>query len=147
MSRVTLPLIVLLCVPLGCVRRTVTVNTDPQGATVILNDQQIGTSPVSIDFTWYGDYDVQLQLEGYETLRTNHRLHAPWYQIPPFDFVAEALMPFEIHDQQVMNFTLEPAKPVDRNELIESARDLRERALFESEAGAPATRPAETQPQ
>ncbi len=128
----------------SCVRRTVTVKTDPQGAAVILNDQNIGTSPASVDFTWYGDYSVILKKDGYETLTTHQRLNPPWYQIPPIDFVAEALMPFTIHDQQEMSFTLEPRRPVDRPALIEQAREFRDRALHEGVTTA-ATRPADAQ--
>src|SRR3990172_12037515 len=44
----------------GCVERRLTINTDPQGAKVVLNDQEIGTSPVTVPFHWYGDYWVRL---------------------------------------------------------------------------------------
>lgn len=114
----------------GCVRRTVTINTDPQGATVHLNDQLVGTSPVSVDFTWYGDYDVVLRQEGYQTLSTNHRLDAPWYQLPGVDFVSEILVPWTIHDQQEMAFVLEPAEPVDADTVLNKAIEFRERTLF-----------------
>lgn len=117
----------------GCVRRTVTVNTDPQGALVHLNDQQIGTSPAKVDFTWYGDYDVVVRKDGYKTLKTNHRLDAPWYQVPPFDFVAEVLTPGWIHDEREMFFELEPAEPIDKEQLVEDAVEVRERTLFGSE--------------
>ncbi|MCP4263659.1 MAG: PEGA domain-containing protein, partial [Planctomycetes bacterium] len=40
----------------GCVERKLTINTEPQGALVILNDEEIGTSPVTVSFEWYGDY-------------------------------------------------------------------------------------------
>jgi hypothetical protein len=114
----------------GCVRRTVTVNTQPQGAEVVLNDVQVGTSPVDVDFTWYGDYSVIIRKEGYETLKTHERLKQPWYQYPPMDFVAEVLLPFEFHDQQKMSFTLEPAEKTEREELVEQAGEFRERTLF-----------------
>ncbi len=118
---------------MGCVRRTVTINSDPQGAAVILNDQRIGTTPVSRDFTWYGDYEIILQKEGYETLTTHQRINAPWYQLPPIDLITEAFTPFTIHDRRQMSFALEPAKPIERAQLIEDARQFRERALFESD--------------
>ena len=113
----------------GCVRRTVSINTDPQGARVILNDEEIGTSPVAVDFTWYGDYDVIIRKEGYQALHTNHKLNAPWYQFPPIDLFAEALVPWTIHDQHEISFTLEPAQKIDRDELIERAKTIRDQAL------------------
>mgnify|MGYP001201150726 CR=1 FL=1 len=117
----------------GCVRRMVTINTDPQGATVLLNDQQVGTSPVTVDFLVYGDYDVVLRKDGYQTLKTHQRLNTPWYELPGLDFVSEVLVPFTIHDQQAMAFVLEPAQPIDKQTLLKDATEFRERTLFGSE--------------
>ena len=114
----------------GCVRRTMTIRTEPEGARVVLNDEEVGTSPVTVDFTWYGDYDVICRKNGYQTLQTHRRLNAPWYQIPMIDFFTEALLPMTIQDRQEMSFTLEPAKEVDRKELIDKAKALRDRAIF-----------------
>ncbi len=79
-------LLCLSALPIGCVRRTMTVRTEPEGARVLLNDEFVGTSPLTVDFTWYGDYDVTCRKDGYETLHTHHRIKPPWYQVPPFDF-------------------------------------------------------------
>ena len=117
----------------GCVRRTITLNTDPQTARVTLNDEYVGTSPITVPFTFYGDYDVILRKEGFQTLHTHHVIKRPWYQYPPVDLVAEALLPVEIRDDREMCFTLSPAEPVDREELVEKARDFRQRALFGEE--------------
>ena len=116
--------------PIGCVRRTMTVRTEPEGARVMLNDEPVGTSPVTLDFTWYGDYDVTCSKDGCETLHTHHRINPPWYQVPPFDFFAESLLPATLHDHQDMSFTLEPAKQVNRPELIDRAKEFRDRAIF-----------------
>ncbi len=117
----------------GCVRRTVTINTDPQGATVLLNDQHVGTSPVSVDFTWYGNYDVVLRKDGYQTLKTHKRLNTPWYELPGIDFFSEVLMPFTIHDKHEMSFAMAPEEKVDRQTLLKEASEFRERTLFGSE--------------
>ena len=123
----------LLITTTGCVRRTVTINTDPQGATVNLNDREIGTSPATVEFTWYGDYDVIVRKEGYETLRTHHRLDAPWYQLPIIDFISEALVPFTIHDRHEVAFSLEPRSETNEEQLLDAAAEFRERTLFGSE--------------
>ncbi len=117
----------------GCVRRNLTIRTDPQEARVYLNDRMVGTSPVTVGFTWYGDYDVVLRKEGYETLKTNFRVQAPWYQLPPFDFVAETMVPGTIEDNHEASFTLTPAEPVDHEALVETAAAFREEAIFGSE--------------
>lgn len=135
----TLPLLVasiLVLVGLagaGCVRRTVTIKSDPQGAATMLNDQLVGTTPVTVDFTWYGDYDIILRKDGYETLRTHHRIPSPWYQLPGLDFVSEVLVPWTIHDQHEVSFALAPEQPMNKDELMNKAQDLRERALFGTE--------------
>jgi hypothetical protein len=110
----------------GCVRRTMTITTEPPQALVFLNDQEVGRSEVSLDFLWYGDYDVVIRKEGYETLQTHWPIDPPWYQIMPFDFFAEILWPWEIHDQRYARFILEEAKPPSPEELVTRAQELRE---------------------
>ncbi|MGQ9651625.1 MAG: PEGA domain-containing protein [Phycisphaerae bacterium] len=130
--RLGLPgLAIMMLIISGCVRRTMTINTAPQGARVILNDQEVGTSPVSIDFTWYGDYSVILEKEGYRTLQTNQFVATPWYQTPGIDFFAEVLWPFPVHDKREYTFELEPAgEPISREELLKNAEEFRDRAIF-----------------
>ncbi len=113
----------------GCVRRTLSISTEPPGALVFLNDQEIGRSRVTTDFLWYGDYDVIIRKEGYETLKTNWRIDPPWYQVMPLDFFAEVLWPGEFHDQREHHFVLEPAVAPTQEELISRALETRKRAL------------------
>ena len=117
----------------GCVRRTLTINTEPSGALVLLNDEEVGHSPVTTDFTWYGDYDVIVRHPGYETLKTHLPVRHPWYQIPPIDFFFEVLWPGRIHDARSYDFSLVEAEAPTRPELIERAEALRDRALFEAD--------------
>src|SRR5262245_37221759 len=91
----------------GCIERTVTIRTEPEDALVYLNDDEVGRSPVTVPFTWYGDYDVIIRKEGYDTLKTHHRLETPWYDLPGIDLFTETLLPFTIHDRREMPvFTL-----------------------------------------
>ncbi|MCC7292296.1 MAG: PEGA domain-containing protein [Phycisphaerales bacterium] len=106
----------------GCVRRTMTITTEPQGALVYLNDQEVGRSNVTVDFTWYGDYDVVLRKEGCKTLATHWKLDAPWHQHAPFDFFTEILWPGKIVDARAQHFVLEP-------EELPTAPDLQSRAF------------------
>ena len=121
----------LLVSTTACVRRTITIQTEPQGALVFLNDEEIGASPVSTDFTWYGDYDVVLRKEGYDTLHTHLLVKAPWYQYPPIDFFFDVLWPIEIHDRRDAVFVLTPWNAPDHDEVVRRALALRDRALFE----------------
>jgi hypothetical protein len=117
---------VALCLA-GCMDRRLTVTSDPPGALVWLNDTEIGRTPVQTRFTWYGRYDVQLRLEGYETIITSRRARMPLYEIPPLDLPASALpIPREVH----WHFELAPSPPEtpqSEAELVERARELRER--------------------
>lgn len=113
----------------GCVRRTITITTDPPQALVYLNDQEVGRSAVTTDFLWYGDYDIVIRTEGYQTLETHWEIKAPWYQIIPLDFFFEVLWPGRIHDIHERHFVLLPTEPVDPEALIERALMTRDRAL------------------
>lgn len=109
----------------GCVERQLTINTQPQGALVALNDEEIGASPVTVSFNWYGDYNVRISKEGFETLKTHRKLKAPWYDKFPFDFFAQILSPKRIVDSYEWTFTLAPKQYPSREELIQNAEKLK----------------------
>jgi hypothetical protein len=111
----------------GCVERRLTINTQPQGAIVALNDEEIGTSPVMVSFEWYGDYNVRISKEGFETLKTHRKLKAPWYDKFPFDFFAQIVNPKRIVDSYEWTFELSPKQEISREELIQDAEELKKR--------------------
>jgi hypothetical protein len=108
----------------GCVERKLTINTEPEGALVVLNDEEIGTSPVTVGFNWYGDYSVRISKEGYETLNTHRDLKGPWYDSFPFDFFAQIVNPNRIVDAYEWTFELSPKQQISQEELIKNAREL-----------------------
>lgn len=118
--------VVIVCFCCGCVERRLTINTNPQGAIVTLNDEEVGTSPATVPFNWYGDYSVRISKTGYETLNTHRKLKGPWYDTFPFDFFAQILSPGRIVDSYEWTFDLEPKEPLSRQELIYGAQQLRE---------------------
>jgi len=109
----------------GCVERRLTINTEPEAALVILNDEEIGVSPVTVPFQWYGDYWVRISKEGCETLNTHRELEAPWYDQFPFDFFAQILYPGRIVDSYEWTFRLMQQKQPSREELIDAAEELK----------------------
>lgn len=109
----------------GCVERRLTINTVPQEAIVVLNDEEIGISPVTVSFEWYGDYDVRISKEGFETLKTHRKLKGPWYDRFPFDFFAQIVNPKRIVDSYEWTFTLARQKQPTREELIRNAEELK----------------------
>jgi hypothetical protein len=122
----------------GCVERRLTINTAPAGATVILNDQDIGTSPVTVPFNWYGDYSVRISKDGYETLDTHRKLNAPLHDHFPLDFFVQILYPGRIVDSYEWSFELAFKEYPTRDELIEAGQSLRNQ--LEQRSLTPATR-------
>ena len=94
----------------GCIERILTIQTNPPGAIVELNAQEMGRTPVSRDFTWYGTYDVTIRRQGYETLKTSAKVYAPFYEWIPFDLITE-LLPFPFKDHHNFTYDLTPAPP------------------------------------
>jgi hypothetical protein len=117
----------------GCIERTVSINTEPQGATVFLNDEEVGQTPIRVPFTWYGDYDIIIRKDGFETVQTHHRIHTPWYQYPFIDIVSECFVPFTIHDDHVVDtFALQKYEAPVKDELLYRSGEMRARALLEA---------------
>lgn len=112
----------------GCGRidRALTVTSEPSGATVYLHDTEIGRTPVTVPFTWYGDYDVILRKNGCEAVKTHAEINPPWHEYPPLDFF-RTLLPVTVRDHRYLHYELkELALPGDE-ELLNRARELRER--------------------
>ncbi len=127
--RTTAVLCILTLSIVGCVRRTITITTEPPNAMVFLNDEEVGRSTVNTDFLWYGDYDVVIRKKGFQTLQTHWEINPPWYQTIPMDFFAEVLWPGQLHDQHAKHFVLEPAKTPSQEELISRAIETRKKAF------------------
>jgi hypothetical protein len=109
----------------GCVQRRLTIRSNPPGARVYVGDEEIGTTPVSTDFVYYGTRKIRLVKDGFETMVVNQPIPAPWYQIPPLDFVSENLVPGEIRDERVVNFQLVPLQPAPTDQFLARAEQLR----------------------
>jgi len=109
----------------GCVERRYTIRSDPPGALVIVNDEEIGTTPVSRAFTFYGDRKIRLIREGYEVLDVIQPVDAPYYDNLLTEFFSENLIPYTFRDERNFNFKLSPEKPTDPNALLGRAEALR----------------------
>lgn len=109
----------------GCVRRRMTIRTNPPGARVYVDNYEIGTSPVSHHFIYYGKRKIRLVKDGYETLTVMQSIPHPWYEIPPLDFVTENLIPGEIRDQRTFHYQLTPQMIVPTEQLLGRAEQLR----------------------
>src|SRR5688572_29948533 len=126
-------IVVLLCSSLlpasGCVRRRLNIRSNPEGALVYVDNQQIGTTPCSVDFTYYGTREIRLIKPGYETLTVNQPIPMPWYQVPPLDFVSENLTPAKIRDNRTVTYDLAPQIIVPTEQLLDRANQLRQETI------------------
>jgi hypothetical protein len=116
----------LMLLPGGCVRRRLNVRSNPPGALVYVDNQQIGTTPCSVDFTYYGTREIRLIKPGYETLTVNQPIPTPWYEFPPLDFISENLVPNKIRDNRTVSFDMAPQLIVPTEQLLDRARQLRQ---------------------
>src|SRR4051812_35334353 len=48
----------------GGVDRTVVVKSEPPGALVYMNGQEVGRTPAEVPILWYGTYDLRLRQDG-----------------------------------------------------------------------------------
>ncbi len=119
----TLALIAVLST--GCVRRRMTIRSNPPGALVYVDDQEIGATPVSTSFVYYGTRKIRLVLDGYETQTVMENFRPPWYQWPGVDFVSENVWPQEVRDERIIDIQLVPKKIVPTHELMTRADNLR----------------------
>ena len=125
------PRLLALLVPLvsvtGCVgvRRELTVESEPAGALVYVNGDEIGRTPVTKEFLYYGTMDVRLRKDGYETLEDRPRVWAPVWQIPPIDLITEASA-VPIVDRHRLSYELTPKEiGADPEELVRRGVQLR----------------------
>ncbi|MFO0429508.1 MAG: PEGA domain-containing protein [Planctomyces sp.] len=123
-----LVLLILVVSQTGCVHRRFTVNTNPPGALVRVDGKDIGYSPASVDFTWYGTREIQLLKDGYETRTELTSIPAPWYQVFPLDFFSDNFLGTHTSDHRQFNFQLTPKRNDVSNDVIQRGRSLRSEA-------------------
>ncbi|MGA2061272.1 MAG: PEGA domain-containing protein [Thermoguttaceae bacterium] len=136
----TLLAALLLPAQSGCVERRMTVRTNPPGALVYVDDYEIGTTPVSTDFIYYGTRKIRIVKDGYETLTVMQPISTPWYEYPPVDFITENFVPGKIRDQRILDYQLKPQMIVPTDQLVSRAEGLRHANLV-LPAGAVAPQP------
>lgn len=116
----------------GCAERRVRVTSEPTGARVWLNDQDIGRTPTEARFTFYGSYDLRVEKPGFEPYNAEHFTDAPLHEFPGPDLVAAAypgrikhVVEWHVDLEPTPESVLEPGEA--RSQLIDRAASLRER--------------------
>jgi len=123
--RTPLLLLLALAASTGCVRRRLTVRSNPPGALVHVDNQRIGVTPCAVDYVYYGTREIRLSLPGYETLTVNQPLPAPWYELPGVDFISENLVPARIEDARTVSFNLQRTRLEPPEQVIARGEELR----------------------
>jgi PEGA domain len=121
-------LLVALSLFSGCVERRYTVRTDPPGAIVIVNGEDIGPAPASKSFVFYGDREITLMLDGYETKTVMQPIKAPWWDNLLTEFFTENLVPLSLRDEREFKYQMTPAQSPPQAELRDRAEALRSEA-------------------
>ena len=107
--------------------RRYTLRTEPPGALAIVNGEEIGQTPVSRSFTYYGDREITFILDGYETKTVIQPMKAPWWDNLFTEFFTENLVPFNLRDEREFKYQLTPASSPRADDLRDRAEQLRSR--------------------
>jgi PEGA domain len=109
----------------GCVERRYTIRTDPPNAQVIVNGESLGLAPASHNYYYYGDREITLIADGYETKTLIQPINAPWWDNYLTEFFTENLVPWVIRDEREFTYKLDPARTPTQEEVQSRADDLR----------------------
>lgn len=112
----------------GCVERRYTIRTNPPGAMVSVAGEPIGTTPVSRSYTYYGDRDIQIVADGYQTARFIQPIKAPWWDNVFTEFFTENLLPFQFRDEREFTYNLTPQVNPPQGDVLNRANALRAEA-------------------
>lgn len=123
----------------GCRTRTLEITTDPPGALVWLNDEQVGRTPLEVGFVHHGTYEVRARLEGYAPLVTRESTRATLEEQPGFDFVTQS---FPGDTRVRWFFTLEPLPELKDQHAAEASAFERAKAFRDHMTGVK-TEPAQ----
>lgn len=118
----------LLATQTACVRKRVTIISNPPGAQVFVDNREIGTTPVSTSYVYYATRSIRLQKDGYESLTVQRNFEPPWYEYPPLDLFSESFVPLELRDERVIEFQLIPLQKVPTETIRQRADTLRSQA-------------------
>jgi len=108
--------------------------SDPPGATVVVNGDELGVAPAKLHFETYGTFEVVMSAPHYRRLHALVPVRPPWYERIPFDFFSETLWPRTIHDEHLVTLKLDP---LTEGEAAGAGLDERERQLQERVLKAP----------
>ena len=126
LRRSVVPLLLVCCAGMtGCMHRRMTIHTNPPGARLLIDGQDKGLTPASIDFTYYGTREITLIKDGYETRTIMQPVQMPWYQVPPLEFFSDNFLPFKVTNRHEFQYEMQRKRKVPQRDLLENANSLR----------------------
>ncbi len=118
---------VALVVCSSCVKRSISVRSDPPDATVYLDGLQVGQTPaMNIPFNFYGTRQLALYKPGYLCEKRVVEIDRPWYSSFPIDIISELVIPWDISDRRRYYFSLKRAGRAEVGALMRHAHQTRE---------------------
>jgi PEGA domain len=126
--RAALLILAGMCLLSGCVERRYTIRTEPPGATIVVNGEEIGPSPASKNFVYYGDRKITMILDGYQTQTVIQPINSVWWDNYFTEFFTENFVPVTLRDEREFKYQMVPAQSPPQGELRDRAESLRKDA-------------------
>ena len=89
--------------------RVLTLTSTPPGATVRLDDESVGVTPLDVPIDHYGTRLLTLYEPDSRLYSEPVELVAPWWTRFPVDILTELLLPIQLDDRQRVHVSLLPA--------------------------------------
>ena len=118
----------------SCVRRTIEITTEPSGALIWVNGREAGRTPVAIDFTHYGTYDLMIRKKGWEPIIDVRKAPVPVTDVPGPDLLVE-ILPIDVHHVVKWHIDLQPSD-ASRTALLNRADTLRDALQSDEDDGS-----------
>lgn len=109
----------------GCADRKITIRSEPEGAKVIIDSQEMGITPSTIPFTYYGTRQIILKKDGYQTYTVLAPIKPPLIHIFPFDILI-LFIPYPMKDYRILSYKLLPYQKTDVKEILKKGNELKE---------------------
>ncbi len=117
--------ILVILATTGCVHRRMMITSNPPGALILMEGEDVGYTPMAMDFTYYGTREITLVKDGFETKTVMQKVKAPWYQRGPLEFATDNFALHKINNRHDFHFNLDPVAQVSNQDLRSRAEELR----------------------
>lgn len=109
---------------IGCAEQSITIRSRPEGAKVLVDSQEMGVTPCTFHFTYYGTREIVLEKEGYETMQTVVSIRPSLFNIFPLDILT-IFFPYPLADERSFSYTLKPFRPQEIEEIVKRGEELK----------------------